>query len=404
MATRTHIAMLVAGACAAAGPASAKVYAEWRPRASLLAGFNDNVPLDGSGGDFFGRAQPGLRLDVFGDHQLHLDLDCQASVARLAHPERFALSSGTLATGEQCAGAMRTRISPRTALHFTTRVGYQQDPFAISGLGLLLRVGQTQVFNARLMGELTHAVSPRSQWTFAVDSNALAFGANDPGNGMLVTPSVTYAYRSSPRSRWELTGREQLFFGFGAPVGSPLAPLGAPSGILTEAHAALVGYVHRLNAVATLTTRAGGIYVTGTNQGVWQPVGRFELETVTPTSALRLVAGHDLVIGASRAGALVGDIAEVSALGTLGRFEGHVRAGVYRNAGLGQWVLGSMGYSGEASVDYRFAKEWALGFAALRDARLYEPTQRAADGTVLRGPDVDRDAVQLRLTWERARF
>jgi hypothetical protein len=52
-----------------------------------------------------------------------------------------------------------------------------------------------------------------------------------------------------------------------------------------------------------------------------------------------------------------------------------------------------LGYSTEASLDYRFAKEWTMGAAALRDARI----------TGLDGPDVDRDVVELRLTWERAR-
>jgi hypothetical protein len=348
--------------------------------------------MDGSGGDYFGRLQPGLRLDLYGEHQMRLDMDCQASIARLAHPDRFQLDNGDFATGEQCRGWFRQRVSPRTALHFDTRVAYVQDPFAISGLGLLLRAGQTQVFNAHLLAEATHAISPRANWTFAVDSNALAFGANDPGNGAVVAPSVTYAWHASARSRWELTAREQLFFGFGA-TPSTLAPTGAPGGLLTEAHAALGGYVHRLTEIATLTTRAGAIYVTGINQGVWQPVGRFEIEMAAPTAAMRVVAGHDLIIGASRAGALVGDIGELSLMGKLAAFEGHMRAGVYRNAGLGNWGLGALGYSTEASVDYRFAKEWTIGAAALRDARI----------TNLDGPDVDRDVVQLRVTWERAR-
>jgi hypothetical protein len=396
MATRRNILMLVAACCAAAAPANAKVYAEWTPRLSLLAGGDDNVsmaaPGVNAGGDFFGRAQPGLRLDLYGEHQMRLDLDCQASIARLAHPDRFQLDSGDFATGEQCRGWFRQRISPRTSLHFDSRVAYVQDPFAISGLGLLLRAGQTQVFNAHLLAEATHAVSPRANWTFAVDSNSLAFGANDPGNGAVVTPSVTYGYYSSARTRWELTGREQLFFGFGA-TPSTLAPTGAPGGLLTEAHAVLGGYVRRLTELATLTTRLGAVYVTGINQGVWQPVGRFEVEVGSPFSAVRFVAGHDLIIGASRAGALVGDIAEGSLFGKLGAFEGHMRAGVYRNAGLGNWVLGSLGYSTEASLDYRIAKEWTIGAAALRDARI----------TDLDGPDVDRDVVQLRVTWERAR-
>jgi len=53
-----------------------------------------------------------------------------------------------------------------------------------------------------------------------------------------------------------------------------------------------------------------------------------------------------------------------------------------------------MGYSGEVDVDYRIAKEWTVGLAALRDARL---TDRDV------GRQVDRDVVQLRVTWERAR-
>jgi hypothetical protein len=391
-ARRVGVALLVAACCAAAAPASAKVYAEWTPRVSLLAGGDDNVPMNGTGGDFFGRAQPGLRLDLYGEHQMRVDLDCQASIARLAHPDRFQLDSGDFATGEQCRGWYRQRVSPRTSLHFDSKVAYVQDPFAISGLGLLLRVGQTQVFNAHLLAEATHAVSPHSSWTFAVDSNSLAFGANDPGNGAVVAPSVTYGWYTSARNRWELTGREQLFFGFGASP-SPLAPTGAPGGLLTEAHAALAGFVRRLTEISTLTTRVGGIYVTGINQGAWQPVGRFEYEIAAPTAAFRLVAGHDLIIGASRAGALVGDIAEASVMGKLAAFEGHVRAGMYRNAGVGNWGLGALGYSTEASLDYRFAKEWTMGAAALRDARI----------TGLDGPDVDRDVVELRLTWERAR-
>jgi hypothetical protein len=393
MVPRKNIALLVAACSAAAAPANAKVYAEWTPRVSLLAGADDNVPMNGAGGDFFGRAQPGLKLDLYGEHQMRLDLDCQASVARLAHPDRFGYDSGDWFTGEQCQGSFRQRVSPRTALHFDSRVAYVQDPFAISGLGLLLRAGQTQVFNAHLLAEATHAVSARARWTFAVDSNALAFGANDPGNGAVVAPSITYGWFASARGRFELTGREQLFFGFGA-TPSLLAPTGAPSGLLTQAHAALGGYVYRLTEIATLTTRAGAVYVTGANQGVLQPVGRFEIEVASPRAAMRFVAGHDLIIGASRAGALVGDIAEASLMGKLGPFEGHFRTGVYRNAGLGNWALGSLGYSSEASLDYRFAKQWTIGAAALRDARI----------TDLDGPDVDRDVVQVRMTWEQARF
>ena len=76
METRIHIPLLLAvSALAAAGPASAKVYVTWKPRVSLFAGYNDNVLLDGSGADSFGQARPGVRLDLYGEHQLHVDLD-----------------------------------------------------------------------------------------------------------------------------------------------------------------------------------------------------------------------------------------------------------------------------------------------------------------------------------------
>src|SRR3954463_11956412 len=153
MAARTNIAMLVAAAALAAGPASAKVFAELRPRMTLLSGVDDNVALDGAGGDYFGRAQPGLRLDVFGDHRMHVDLDCQASLARLGHPEKFGMSSGDVATGSQCVAGYSERVSPRMQIRMRSRVGYMQDPLAISGLGLLLRPGQTHVFQGRLSGE-----------------------------------------------------------------------------------------------------------------------------------------------------------------------------------------------------------------------------------------------------------
>src|SRR3954452_23493700 len=112
MAARTNIARLVAAAAVvanAAGPASAKVYAELRPRMTLLSGVDDNVALDGTGGDYFGRAQPGLELDIFGDHPMHVNLDCQVGLARLAHPDRFsARTDSQFGTGEQCKAATRS--------------------------------------------------------------------------------------------------------------------------------------------------------------------------------------------------------------------------------------------------------------------------------------------------------
>ena len=74
----TRLAPLVAfAALLAAGEADAKVYVEWRPRISLMAGYNDNVLLNGSGADGFGQAVPGIKLDLFGEHNLHVAADCR---------------------------------------------------------------------------------------------------------------------------------------------------------------------------------------------------------------------------------------------------------------------------------------------------------------------------------------
>jgi hypothetical protein len=393
MAARVHIPLLAACALAAAGPASAKVYVEWKPRASLFAGFNDNVLMDGSGSDGFGQARPGIRLDLFGDHQFHVDVDCQAGIGRLLHPDKFALNGGAFATSEQCIAHYKDHWSPRTASHMTLRSTYAQDPFAISGLGLLLRAGQTQVFSTSLSAEVDHAVSPRGQWRFGMDSQVLAFGMNDPGNGAVFTPSIAYSYRTTPYDTILLRGREQLFYSFGA-TPQATVPQGVPGGILSEAHAVLFGYERRLRPWATLKASGGPIYVTGLNGGQFSPTARLEIESITPTLATRLILSHDLIIGASRAGAIVGDLAEAAAIVTLGSFSAGLRAGVYRNSDLpSQYTaIGPAGYSGEASLDYRIGREWTVGIAALRDARLND---------VNVGPQVDRDVVQMRLTWER---
>lgn len=82
MAAHTRV-LAAATALFWAGAASAKVYITIQPRASFVGGFNDNVLLDGSASDGFGQATPGLKLDLFGDHQLRVNLDCQAGIARI---------------------------------------------------------------------------------------------------------------------------------------------------------------------------------------------------------------------------------------------------------------------------------------------------------------------------------
>jgi hypothetical protein len=395
VAARVHIPLLVAvAALAAAGPASAKVYVQWKPRASFFAGFNDNVLLDGSGADGFGQARPGIRLDLFGDHQFHIDVDCQAGIGRLLHPDKFAINGGAFATSEQCIAHYRDRWSTRTSSHVLLRSTYAQDPFAISGLGLLLRAGQTQVFSTRLSAEVDHAVSARGQWRFGLDSQVLAFGANDPGNGAVFTPSIGYSYRTTPYDTLIVGAREQLFYNFGVTASPANGVAGVPGGIQTESHSLVLGWERRLRPWATLKASGGPLYVTGQNGGLFSPTARLEIESITPRLAARLILSHDLIIGASRAGALVGDLAEVGTLVTLGSFIGGLRAGVYRNSDLHSQFssVGPAGYSTEVSLDYRIGREWTVGLAALRDARLND---------LGGGPQVNRDVVQMRLTWER---
>src|SRR4051812_27965947 len=178
MTTTSKLALLAALMVSEA--ASAKVYIELRPRASLMAGYDDNVQLDGSGADSFGQASPGLKLDLFGDHQLHFDVDCQAGLAHLAHPEQFRISSRAFATSEQCVTGFRTHLDARTRMKLNARASYAQDPFAISGYGLLLRAGQTEVFAGRFSGEVERTLDPRPELDFGFDAQALAFGSNDP--------------------------------------------------------------------------------------------------------------------------------------------------------------------------------------------------------------------------------
>jgi len=127
-----------------------------------------------------------------------------------------------------------------------------------------------------------------------------------------------------------------------------------------------------------------------------QPIARFGIESYTPTTAVSLTLAHDLVIGPSTAGPLVGDIAEVGLMQQWSSLGAHLRLGMYRNASaFNQGDMGALGYSGEAGIDWSFTRELKLGIAGMRDARLNDRTIAA---------QVDRDVIQVRLTWEKARF
>ena len=393
-ATRTYLLVALAALLAARG-ASAKVYIEFRPRMSMMGGYDDNVRLNGSGGDALGQAVPGLKLDLFGEHQLHVDLDCQAGLARLAHPEEFGISSGAFAASETCALGTKVRLSPRDRMKIRSSATYAQDPFSIAGFGLLLRPGQTQIFVARLAAEIDHALTPHSEIDYGVEGQALAFGWGDPGNGYVMAPSLKYAWNTSARSRWDLGVREQLFFGIGAPS-NPRAPKGVPGGLLDEAHSALLGYTYALGAETQFFARGGGLYLTGGKATVLQPVARIGLEHYTPQTAVSVTLAHDLVIAPTSSGPMVADIAEVGLVQEWEHFGAHLHFGMYRNASaFDQNQLGALGYGAEAGVDWKLTQNLRFGVAGLRDARLN-------DGPV--AAQVDRDVFQVRLTWEKTRF
>ncbi len=392
-----RLALLVAfGALLAAEGAGAKVYIEWRPRMSLMGGYDDNVQLNGSGGDGFGQAVPGIKLDIFGDHALHVDADCQAGIARLVHPQEFGIDSGAFASNETCAVGTRVHLSARDKLQLRTRATYARDPFAIAGLGLLLRPGQTQIFVANLSTEIDHALTGHSEIDYGIDANVLAFGAGDPGNGYVLAPQARYAWKTSARSKWDAGVREQLFFGMGADP-NPLAPGGAPGGLLDQAHSALLGYTYALAPWADLTIRAGGMMITGARyDNVFMPTAKVTLESYTPQTAIALTVAHDLVIGPNSAGPIVADVAELGWIRDWEHVGLHLRAGIYRNVGVNDaFAMGALGYSTEAGAAWKFTRDLRLEAAAMRDARINDITV---------AHQVDRDVFQLRLVWEKARF
>ncbi|HUJ26132.1 MAG TPA: hypothetical protein VLW85_08950 [Myxococcales bacterium] len=389
---RLHIAFATALLATAA---QAKVYVEFRPRMSLMGGYDDNVDIKGTGGDSFGQAVPGLKLDIFGDHDLRVGLDCEAGIARLSHPQEFGVSDGAFAGSENCALQTGVRLSERDKLTFRTRANYVQDPFSIAQLGLLLRPGQSQIFVGSFTGDEVHQLSPRTELDFGFDANTLFFSAGDPGNGYMLSPRLAYAWKTSARSKWDLGVREQMFFGIGAPP-NLLAPKGTPGGLLDEAHAALLGYTYALAPWANLTVRGGAIDITGARD-TWQPTARFQVESYTNSMAFDVVAAHDLIIGPSTAGPIVGDIAEVGVIRDWEHFQAHLRLGIYRNASAFQTgALGTVGYGGEAGAAWKFTRDLRLEVAASRDAMLVDPGVAAGA--------VDRDVMLVRLVWEKARF
>jgi hypothetical protein len=405
MAMRKHIIVLQVALATlfvtlfGAGEAAADTQWEWRPRVSAVGGYDDNIKIDGSGGDGFGQIAPGLKLDIFGEHQLRAAFDCQVGLARLANPNEFGFTNSRVFANEDCNLNTRVNLSERDKFFFRVDTQYAQDPLALAGVGLLLRPGQTTIFVGRMTVEDTHALSGHTDLSFGMDGTILTFGSNDPGNNFVVAPRARYEWKTSQRAKWDAGLREQLFFGIGQ-----AATGGTEIGLLGEGHSFLVGYTYELTAWSDVTVRGGPAAVTGqkarlaTEQGTAvMPTLRAELNGYTPAFDVRLTFGHDLVIGPSGGGALVGDIAEVGFTRRWEQLQLHLRVGAYRNADIyNQWQAGSSGYGGEAGADWYFTRDLRFGISAERDARLYDPNTN--------NNLVDRDVVQVRFTYEKAHF
>jgi len=403
MAMRKHMKDKIVLLVALAGflktaDASADTETIWQPRISVMGGYDDNVLITGAGGDGFGQIAPGLKLDVYGEHQLRVGFDCQVGLARLATPGEFGFSSNRLFADENCHLDTRVNLDERDKFNLRVDGTYAQDPFALANLGLLLRPGQTNIFVGRLTVEDTHALSGHTGLNYGIDGTVLTFVADDPGNNYVLAPRARYEWKTSQRTKWDAGVREQLFFG----IGTAANPNGDKAGLLGEGHALLLGYSYNLTEWADVTVRGGPALITadGTAQRAGtavMPTLRAELNGYTPAFDIRLTLGHDLVIGPSGGGALVGDIAEVGATHRWDKLALHLRVGAYRNASVyDQWVPGSSGYGGEAGFDWALTRELKFGISAARDARLYD--QNVPPGSV------DRDVVQVRLTYEKARF
>ncbi|MGE5047210.1 MAG: hypothetical protein ACM3PC_01475, partial [Deltaproteobacteria bacterium] len=210
-------------------------------------------------------------------------------------------------------------------------------------------------------------------------------------------PQARYAWKTSARSTWDIGVREQLFFAVGADPGSRFAPNGSPGGLLDQAHSALLGYTYALTPWATLTARAGGILVTGGVSDVVMPTARVGIESYTPDDMFSFTVAHDLMIGPTTAGPVVADVAELGWIRDWEHFAIHLGTGLYRNIGVDKAYVaaGALGYTANVALAWKFTRDLRLEGAALRDARLNDLTV---------AQQVDRDVLQLRFVWEKARF
>jgi hypothetical protein len=388
----THIRAALAAATLAAGAAQAHVYSEWQPRLSIGGGYDDNVLLDGSGGDGYGQVLPGLKLYLFGDHGLKSTIDCQVGFSRLADPQLYPAAQGDLVLNNLCLADLKTRLGSRSALHFDLKTQYAQDPFAIANLGLLLRPGQTSIFYTRLNDDVSYRTSTRGTVLYGVDENGLYFKPGDPGNGLVLAPHVGYEHRFTEEDTWTATLRQQVFFA----LSPPDAVKTWGSGTSGESTSAFFGYKRHLSPVTDFSISAGPSVVARPAHGTAvMPAGRADLEMATPYSGVHLTVMHDLALAATAPGPIVVDLGELAVFGELTSWlVGRLYGGVYRNAAVENYQTGTAGYGVGAGLDVRFTRALTLGATVGRDARL--------GGTDFEN-QVDRDVVIVRLTWESPR-
>jgi hypothetical protein len=259
MAMRKYIVLLVALAgFFRTGAAAADTETIWQPRVSATGGYDDNVQINGSGGDGFGQISPGVKVNVYGEHRLRVGFDCEVGLARLARPDEFGFSSSSIFADEYCSLDTSVNLSARDKFKIRLSATYAQDPFALANLGLLLRAGQTNIFVGRLSVEDTHALSGHTGINYGLEGAVLTFGAGDAGNNYVLAPRVRYEWKTSQRSKWDVGVREQLFFGIGAAAN----PGGKTAGLLGEGHSLLLGYTYDLTDWADVTVRGGPAVVT----------------------------------------------------------------------------------------------------------------------------------------------
>jgi len=100
---------------------------------------------------------PGIKLDLFGEHDLHMAVDCQAGLARLAHPQQFGTLQRFRHERDLQPGDAPAPLAARQAPLPRWR-NYSQDPF-FHRARTAPAPGQSDIFVAHVGGEVEHALT-----------------------------------------------------------------------------------------------------------------------------------------------------------------------------------------------------------------------------------------------------